>query len=300
MHPTGEGVCMCSDMNCTMEAMARLGQFNTLTVDAIVGDSAVLDGGVLGDLSYTPEGGALPEPGSEVSVFVYRNNHGELTTTTSAPRAQVGEIAWMQVLEVNSSGAFAHWGLPKDLFIPFGEQQFPLREGNHALVMVYLDNQHRITGTTRIDRHLDDDCHGMKAGQQVSVLIGDRTELGYKAIVNHQCWGLLYKNELEQPLHKGESHVAYIKQVRADGKLDLTLSKPGYSRGKIEEVANQILATLAEHDGKLMLSDKSSPAAIKALFGVSKKVFKQAVGALYKQRRITLDGKSMQLAEDQK
>lgn len=131
----------------------------------------------------------------------------------------------------------------------------------------------------------------------MSVLIGDRTELGYKAIVEHHYWGLLYGNELEQPVRKGETHLAYIKQLRADGKLDLTLSKPGYSRGKIDAVAEQIMATLAEHDGHIMLSDKSPPEAIKSVFGVSKKVFKQAVGALYKQRRITLDATGIRLNE---
>jgi predicted RNA-binding protein (virulence factor B family) len=278
--------------------MATLGQFDSLTVTDVTDHGVTLDGGELGELNYSSDAEESLEVGDELRVFVYHNNHGELATTTRAPLAELGQIAWMKIVEVNDSGAFAHWGLPKDLFIPFGEQQLPLREDSHSLVMVYIDNQGRITGSTRIDRRLEDDSSGFRVGQQVSVLIGDRTELGYKAIVDNRCWGLLYANELQQAVRKGETHSAYVKYVRPDGKLDLTLEKPGYSRDKIDGVAQRILAVLVEHDGHIMLSDKSPPEAIKSVFGVSKKVFKQAVGALYKQRRITLDGTSMSLTED--
>jgi predicted RNA-binding protein (virulence factor B family) len=277
--------------------MADLGLFNTLPVTAIGEHAVLLDGGVLGELSLPlAEAGELAV-GDSVEVFVYRDNHDVFTPTITAPLVQRGQVGWLKIVEVNNSGAFAHWGPSKDLFIPFGEQQVPLREGDHALVMVYVDNQHRMAGSTRIDRRLDDDSEGFRVGQQVSVLIGDRTELGYKAIVENLCWGLLYASELEQTVRKGETHTAWVKFIRPDQKLDLTLNRMGYSQNKVDSVAQSILDKLAEHDGTLMLSDKSSPDVIQSLFGVSKKVFKQALGALYKQRRVELDGKSIKLVK---
>jgi predicted RNA-binding protein (virulence factor B family) len=275
--------------------MAELGRFNHLVVTGVTDTGVLLDGGELGALGCTAGGEESPAVGDTLRVFVYRDNQGEPAASTDEPRAQVGEVAWLEIVEVNSSGAFADWGLPKDLFIPFGEQQTPLREGDHALVFVYLDNQQRITGSTRIDRWLEDQAAGFRLGQQVSALIGDRTELGYKVIVDKRCWGLLYSSDLATPVRKGETHVAYIRFVRPDGKLDLTLSRPGYNRDKIDAVAEKILETLAEHGGQVMLSDKSPPQAIMAVFGVSKKVFKQALGSLYKQRLIALEAKSIRL-----
>ncbi|MEP5764005.1 MAG: S1-like domain-containing RNA-binding protein [Halieaceae bacterium] len=220
-----------------------------------------------------------------------------MDTSEPTPLAQVGEVAWLRVVAVNEIGGFVDWGLPKDLFIPFAEQQQPLRVGSNVLVRVYVDNQGRSAGSTKLDHWLDDTSTEFKRGQEVSLIIADKTELGYKAVIDHHSWGLLYSSELPAPVRKGDQVTGYINRLRSDGKIDLSLVKPGYQRGRIDAVAEDILQKLAEHDGQLLLSDKSSPEVIKSVFGVSKKVFKQAVGALYKQRRIELDDKGMRLLD---
>ena len=136
---------------------------------------------------------------------------------------------------------------------------------------------------------LKDDAQGFKRGDKVKLIIADRTELGFKAIVNHQYWGLLYSNELFQKVRKGQQIEGYIKQARDDGRLDLTLTKPGFSKDRIKNVNDAILAALEDNDGFITVTDKSPPEEISAAFGVSKKVFKQAVGSLYKQRLISLE-----------
>jgi predicted RNA-binding protein (virulence factor B family) len=213
------------------------------------------------------------------------------------PIAQLGQVALMEIVTVNQLGAFAAWGLPKDLFIPFAEQQHTLRKGQHVLVKVYLDNQNRFAGSTRIDHWIKDDASGLRVGEQVSLVIADRTELGFKAIINHHCWGLLYGNELFRTLRTGQVTEGYIKQIRPDNKIDLTLDKPGFSKSRLETLGQQIISQLQANGGQLALSDKSPPEEIYATFGVSKSVFKQAIGALYKQRLIQLDSTGISLLE---
>lgn len=276
--------------------MIRLGEFNTLKVSGTHRAGLLLDDGEQGEVLLKGEHELVV--GDAVDVFIYRDADGELAATSRVPLATVGQVAWMKIVTVNQFGAFADWGLAKDLFIPFGEQQHELRSGSHALVRVYLDNQDRISGSTKLNRWVEDTADNFKAGQKVSLVVGDRTELGFKAVVNHQAWGLLYNNELAEPVRKGQSMDGYINRIRNDGKIDLILKKPGYSKNKIDATAEDILAKLTENDGHLLLSDKSPPEAIQAIFGVSKKVFKQALGALYKQRRVELDGKSIRLIKD--
>lgn len=208
---------------------------------------------------------------------------------------KIGQVAWLRVVEVNSLGAFADWGMPKDLFIPFAEQQYPLTAGRHTLVRIYEDNQGRLAGSTRIDHWIKDVSPGLEQGQKVSLIIADRTELGFKAIINHEFWGLLYSSDLYRRIRKGEVMDGYIQRIRDDGKIDLTLNQPGFSKGKMDDVSARILAVLAENNGFLALSDKSPPSEIHAVLGVSKKVFKQAIGALYKQRVIALEGGGVRL-----
>lgn len=201
----------------------------------------------------------------------------------------VGEVAWLKICEVNHLGAFADWGLSKDLFIPFGEQQHPLRAGAYAVVKVYLDNQGRPTGSTRIDRWIEDTSTALTVGQEVDLLIAEQTELGFKAVINHQFWGLLYSNELYRRIRRGQKTVGFVQRIRDDGKIDLSLNRPGFSESKIQPIIDAIEAKLRENEGFFALNDKSPPPAIYAEFGVSKKIFKQAVGALYKARKITIE-----------
>ena len=201
----------------------------------------------------------------------------------------IGQVAWLKVVDVNDLGAFVDWGLSKDLFIPFAEQQHPLRPGSFTLVKIYLDNQGRPAGSTRIDRWIEDTTSELSAGQQVELLIAEQTDLGFKAIINHQFWGVLYSNELYRRVRKGQIVEGYIQRIRDDGKIDLTLNQPGFSASKIEVVARDIENNLHANSGFLALNDKSPPPDIYAVFGVSKKVFKQAVGALYKAQKITIE-----------
>jgi hypothetical protein len=275
--------------------MLQIGQFNLLAVIDTRANGVVLDGGQSRQV-FMPT--ALTyQPGDQVRAFIYLDSNGNLAATTEKPLAEMGQVAWLEVVDVNQTGAFADWGLPKDLFIPFAEQQHALRKGQRTLVKVYLDNQNRIAGSTRIDHWIKDDASGFSVGEQVSLVIADRTEMGFKAVINHRCWGLLYANELFQAVRKGQVIDGYIKRIRAGNKIDLTLNKPGFSKDKINTVTEHIMRELQAHDGRLLLTDKSPPKDIYATFGVSKKVFKQAIGALYKQRLISLDGDSISLVE---
>ena len=275
--------------------MLQIGQFNSLAVIDTRANGVVLDGGQSRQI-FMPTTLTYPA-GDQVEVFIYLDSEGNLAATTEKPLAEMGEVAWLEVVDVNQTGAFVDWGLPKDLFIPFAEQQHALRKGQRTLVKVYLDNQNRIAGSTRIDHWIKDDASDFTVGEQVSLVIADRTEMGFKAVINHRCWGLLYSNELFQSIRKGQVIDGYIKQIRPDNKIDLTLDKPGFSKDKISAVSEHILRELQAQDGRLSLTDKSPPKDIYATFGVSKKIFKQAIGALYKQRRISLDGDSISLLE---
>jgi len=215
-----------------------------------------------------------------LDVFVYVDSEGHLAATAKKPLAEVGDIAWLKVVSLNYVGAFLDWGLPKDLLVPFSEQHHEMEVGRSYLVKVFLDDKNRIAATTKIDKFLSDESVDFEVGQKVSLIIADRSDLGVKAIINNSHWGMLYENELFQPVRKGQKMEGYIKQVREDLKIDLSLHQPGY--GKVVSLTDNIMAKLKANNGVLMLSDKSPPEAIYAAFGVSKKVFKQAIGALYK------------------
>ncbi|MEC4750164.1 S1-like domain-containing RNA-binding protein [Methylomicrobium sp. Wu6] len=231
--------------------------------------------------------------GDSVTAFVYIDGEGHLAATLQTPLAEVGDIAWLKVAAVNYYGAFLDWGVPKDLLVPFNEQTCEMKPGRSYLVKLFTDSKDRIVATTKIERFLSDEGPDFKTGQQVSLLIADHTEMGAKAIVDNTHWGMLYQNEIFRPLRKGQKMTGYIKKVRDDHKLDLTLHEPGY--GKIEPLADQILAELDKNNGVLTLGDKSPPEAVYATFGVSKKAFKQAIGALYKKQLIVIEDDSIRL-----
>jgi len=276
--------------------MLNVGQYNTLRVMEMGTHGAILDGGDRGRLLLSllqcPRDLA---PNDHLEVFIYLDAEGDPVPTTQRAAAELGQVAWLEVVDVNSLGAFADWGLPKDLFIPFAEQQHPLSKGRHTLVKIYRDNQGRLAGSTRIDHWIKDDPTGLQPRDKVSLVIADKTELGFKAVINHDSWGLLYGNELYRRIKKGQVIDGYVKRIRNDGKVDLSLDQPGFSTAKMDSVAGAILALLEQNEGFLALTDKSPPPEIYAAFGVSKKVFKQAIGALYKQRRITLESAGIRL-----
>ncbi|MEY3786842.1 MAG: hypothetical protein RIQ94_721 [Pseudomonadota bacterium] len=275
--------------------MLNIGKINTLTIVKKQGPDIYLDNGLSAKVLLADK--KPPENcqvGDALEVFVYVDSEGHLAATTKIPLAQVDDIAWLKVVSLNYVGAFLDWGLPKDLLVPFSEQHHEMEVGKSYLVKVFLDDKNRIAATTKIDRFIEDESIDFEVGQKVSLIIADKTELGFKAIVDNTHWGLLYQNELFQPVRRGQKLNGYIKQIREDGKIDLILQEPGY--GKVVSLTDTILIKLNKNNGALDLSDKSPPEAIYATFGVSKKVFKQAIGALYKKQLITIDKDGIKLA----
>lgn len=274
--------------------MINIGKINKLNVVKQQGADVYLDDGTSGKVRLADR--RLPancQVGDSLDVFVYVDSEGHLAATSKKPLAEVGDIAWMKVVSLNYVGAFLEWGLPKDLLVPFSEQYHEMEVGRSYLVKVFLDEQNRIAATTKIDKLLSDESVDFEVGQKVSLIIADASDLGIKAIINNSHWGMLYQNELYQPVKKGQKLDGYIKQIREDHKIDLSLHQPGYA--KVVSLTDSIIAKLKANNGELLLSDKSPPEAIYAAFGVSKKVFKQAIGALYKQQLITVDKNGIKL-----
>ncbi|WP_374087887.1 S1 RNA-binding domain-containing protein [Methylomicrobium lacus] len=272
--------------------MINIGKTNQLKVVKVQGPNIYL--GLPGSPMVLLADKKPPKPfqlGDSVTAFVYIDGEGHLAATLQKPLAEVGDIAWLKVAAVNYYGAFLDWGVPKDLLVPFNEQTSEMQAGRSYLVKLVEDAKGRIVASAKLDRFLSDAGPDFKTGQQVSLMIAEHTELGAKAIVDNTHWGMLYQNEILRPLRKGQKLTGYIKKVRDDHKLDLTLHEPGY--GKIEPLADKILAELDKSGGMLALGDKSPPEAIYAAFGVSKKAFKQAIGALYKKQLIVIEEHSI-------
>lgn len=267
--------------------MLALGKINRLTVKKQVKFGFYLDGLSWGEI-LLPNNVAPKdlEIGQQLEVFLYLDSEDQLIATTERPKIKVGEVAMLQVLATTKVGAFVNWGLKKDLLVPFSEQQIPLKEGQHYLLYCYVDNSNRIVASSKLDRHLHKTPAPYQPGDKVNIIISEQTDLGYKAVVNHQHWGVLYKNEVFKPLRRGDVLTAYIAKVRDDGKIDLRLNTATHKQAL--ELTSQILAKLEQNGGKLALTDKSSPEQIYASFGVSKKAFKQAIGALYKDKKIVI------------
>jgi predicted RNA-binding protein (virulence factor B family) len=273
--------------------MASIGERNALRIVREAPPGLYLDGEELGEIllpgRYIPKGAV---PGDYLEAFVHRDSEDRLVATTEIPRACVGEFAVMKVVSVNPQiGAFLDWGLSKDLLLPIREQIRRVAVGDPVAAYVFLDPKSgRIAATARLDEHLDRTPHPYKEGQRVKLLIADETPLGFKAIVENAHWGLLYKTELAAPLSIGQEIEGFVRAVRPDGKIDLGLDPAGY--GRIAPLAERIIEALKAGGGRLEINDRSTPEEIRAKFGTSKKAFKQAVGALYRQQsiRISDDG----------
>lgn len=216
------------------------------------------------------------------------------TRNFPVPRIEVGEVAYLEVVTVNDTGAFLDWGHPKDLLLPFGEQHFRPSVGKRVLVKVYEDQQGRPVASQRLDRFLEDEAVGLSAGEEVALVVADPTDLGFKMVVNHRFWGLLYQDDVTRPLRRGQRLSGHVKRLRDDRRLDISLLPPGSAR--LDVVGEEILRRLRESGGYLPLSDKSSPAEIKARLRISKSAFKQAIGRLYRQGRISLEPTGIRLA----
>ena len=249
------------------------------------------DGEILLPKRYVPEGCV---PGDMLNVFIYLDMDERLVATTLEPYVQVGEFACLEVAWVNQFGAFLNWGLMKDLFVPYREQKAKMVKGGKYMVYAYIDEEsYRIVASAKVERFLSKDRPEYEPGEEVDILVWQRTDLGYKVIVDNKFGGMLYHNEIFQPLQPGKQLRAYIKQVREDGKIDLELQKGGYK--KIDDFAETLLRYIESQGGYTDLNDKTDAAVIYNAFGVSKKTFKKAVGDLYKKRLIVLEEGGMRL-----
>lgn len=227
------------------------------------------------------------QSGDEVTVFLYNDSDGNPIATTTMPLAKLGECASLKVRAVNELGAFLDWGIDKDLFLPFSEQRRPVQEGAKECILVFVDNTGRLAATSRLDHHLQESDEGFTAWQQVSLLIYQRTDLGFKAVVDNHAIGLLYKDEIFSDIKVGQQVTGFIKRLRQDHRIDLALQPP--SDAVKRELADVIVRYMQEHDGTSLITDKSAPEIIYETFGVSKKNYKRALSALYKQRRINIE-----------
>lgn len=275
--------------------MAELGVLNTLTVLRTGSYGVILDGGPLGDVLLprreAPESCAV---GDTLVIFVYVDSDDTLVATTQRPLAMVGEFAHLKVLSMTDYGAFVDWGLKKNLLVPFSEQNGTMIVGRSYVVRVYLDKRSgRAVASARLDRFLDRAPLDYVPHQQVDLLVCEHTDIGYKAIINQRHWGVLHDADVFQPLRYGQRLTGYIKKLREDGKIDLVLQPPGYA--KVEGIAGELLEKIRAAGGFIAVTDKSPPEKIYALFGVSKKVFKQAVSALYRERLITIEADGLHL-----
>jgi uncharacterized protein len=278
--------------------MLSIGDYATLEVVKLVEFGAYLEGGPYGEIllprRYVPED---TKAGDELRIFIYCDGDDRIIATTETPFAIVGEYAFLEVTGDAPFGAFLNWGLSKDLLVPLREQAEPMHIGRKYLVKVLFDEEtDRIYASSRLNRFITDTAEDLdlQDGDTVKICIAATTDLGYRAIVNNRCWGVLYENEVFQPLRVGDKMEAFVKNVRPDYKIDLSLRPQGYQK-RIGSETDIILDALKKHNGFLEVTDKSSPELIYKTLFISKKSFKQAVGNLYKARKIALEEKGIRL-----
>ena len=277
--------------------MVQVGRFNKLEVVKEVDFGVYLDGGELGTIllpqRYMPEDCEL---GDWVDVFLYFDSEDLLIATTEKPRVEVGRCEMLKVIDINNAGAFMDWGLPKDLLVPYSEQLKPMEVGYSYVVYVFHDqDSDRIAALTRLQDYLAEESVWVKPRQAVDLLIAGRTDLGYKAVINDQYLGLIFRDDAFRPLKVGERLPGFIKGIRSDGKIDLVISQ-GTLQGD-HDLGEKIIENLRASGGVSTLTDKSDPDEIYRAFKVSKKKYKQALGSLYRSKRILLSPEKIQLVE---
>lgn len=274
--------------------MVEVGKLNKLQISRETDFGLIFDGLQLGEIlmpnRYVSKAWNM---GDKIEVFVYLDSEDRLTATTLKPKAQVGEFALLRCKDATAIGAFLDWGLPKDLFVPFREQRIKMRKGESYLVYLYYDKaSERIVGSSKLDKYLNSKRF-YKNNEEVDLVVWQKSDLGYKFIINNERWGMVFHNEIFQALERGQQLKGFVKRVRPDGRIDLTLQKQGY--GKVSQLTDVILEHLKKNDGFMPVTAKTPPEQINALFGVSKKTYKNALGALYKKRLVTIDDDGVRL-----
>ena len=276
--------------------MVNVGQYNTLKVIKEVDFGMYLDGGadeILLPKRYVPEGLKVDD---EITVFIYHDNDGRLIATTVKPIATVGEIAMMEVADVNDAGAFLKWGIMKDVFVPISHQEKRMRPGDKRLIRLFIDEKTgRVTGTGKIDKYLSNYELTVAENDAVDLVVFQKTDIGYKVIINSKHLGVIHLNEVFRELEIGEKLKGFIKHIRPDNKIDVSPGVKGYT--KVPQEEERILALLRQNSGYLPYNDKSGPEDIYAYFGMSKKTFKMTLGALYKKRLISFTQTGTKLEE---
>ncbi|EGQ8127177.1 GntR family transcriptional regulator [Vibrio parahaemolyticus] len=277
--------------------MIKIGQINSLEVIKKADFGVFLDGDDYGSVllpnKHVPEGTEL---GDHIEVFLYFDSESQVAATIDKPIAQVGEWGLMKIEGINQTGAFVNWGIKeKDLLIPFSEQRARFTAGQNILVYVYTDKASgRIVGTTKFNKWLDKTPANYEVNEEVDLIIAERSQLGYKAIVNGKHWGMIFPSDVFGKLFIGKKLKGYIKQVREDGKIDLSLQKVGVA--KMDDLSSKIIDLLEKKGGFLPLNDKSSPEAIFDAFRTSKGTYKKTIGGLYKQGKIVIEKDGIRLA----
>lgn len=277
--------------------MIELGKYNTLRADRNTEPGIYLEDengeAVLLPHKYVPLTLRLDDM---LEVFIYADNENRLIATTLKPKMCLHEFGSVKINSVTSYGAFAEWGVAKDLLIPLKEQHKRLKEGQTVICYLFIDEQTgRLTASSKINKYISTEKPNLKEGDEVEILVADGNDLGVQVIVNNKHFGLVYYDEIFEPLLRGSRMKAFVKKVREDGKLDISLERQGYQ--KVEPNAQRILDTLKESGGKLILSDKSDPEDIRDVLTMSKKTFKKAIGLLYKQKRINILDDRIELVE---
>jgi predicted RNA-binding protein (virulence factor B family) len=275
--------------------VAQIGKYNSLRVIKEVDFGVYLDGEkdgeILMPIRYVPKDCKV---GDYVDVFLYLDSEDRPVATTEKPFVQVGEFAMLRVISVNKIGTFLDWGIMKDLLVPFREQKATMLENRSYLVYVYVDEEsQRIVASAKLGKFLDKVAPEYAVGEEVDLVIESETDLGYKAIINNQHWGILYENEVFEQLAKGLKIKGYIRKIRTDNKIDLSLHPLGYE--KVDPLTQMILDELKKAGGSIAVSDKSDAEEVYRIFGISKKSFKQAIGALYKRRIISISPEGIKL-----
>lgn len=278
--------------------MLQLGKRNDMVVARKVDFGVYLDGGDIGDVllpkRYVPEGCKV---GDTINVFLYLDNEERLVATTKKSLVEVNHFAFLEVKWINEHGAFLDWGLMKDLFCPFREQKMKMQVGKKYVVYAYIDAvTYRIVASAKVEKFLSDEEPPYSNGDEVEILVQQKTDLGFKAIIDDKFGGMIFDNDVFKEIRTGDRMKAYIKQIRPDGKIDLSLQPSG--RENVVGFAGRLLRTLIESEnGFLPYHDKTSPDEIYAAFGVSKKTFKKAVGDLYKHFFITIESNGIALTD---
>jgi len=277
--------------------MLKIGKVNKLRIVKEVDFGMYLDGGenfgeILLPARYITPSCVVDE---EVDVFIYLDSEDRLIATTDFPFAMVDDIALLEVVANTKVGAFVDWGLMKDLLIPFKEQHRELLVGDKVVVKIYIDDlTERIVASAKLDQFLDNTPPEFDYNEEVDLFVHSKTDLGYRMVVNGLHWGLVYENEVFKPLSRGQKLKGYVKLIREDDKIDISLQKQGYVAA-IDDASQTVLEKLKQNNGELEVGDKSSPEVINHLFEMSKKSFKKAIGNLYKQKIISIESDRIKL-----